>query len=268
MQRKEAQDSNSSMLLIKVQKRIAALLGKVRKFRQLQAVYMPGLVQSSSSTPPRALTALDVDSFPIVLPSDLSCQDREKYCVAKLSQIEDDLQYADACDALEDLRHSLRMRTCYNQDKIANITGQVPNTKARTLQSSVDVAVKNAAQRYRGAREAIERLRGPGSWQEVLRPLLDSDLVGLNERALTREEAAERERVRALGEDTDNAAGIPLLGSVYVGEGRRTLSWIWYSSESGATEGGDDFGLSDGMFTTLQCSQSVRQLIRLSSTPR
>ncbi|KAI0686696.1 hypothetical protein C8T65DRAFT_590939 [Cerioporus squamosus] len=179
LQRKEAEDSDSSMLKIKVQKRIAALLGKVRKFRQLQAVYMPGLAppSTSASMAPKALTALDVDSFSVILPSNVAPENREKVCVDNLPQIEDELQYADASDALEDLRHSLRMRTCYNQDKIANVTGQVPNTKARSLQSSVDVSVKNAAHRYRGAREAIERLRGPGPWQEVFRPLLDSDLV-------------------------------------------------------------------------------------------
>ncbi len=248
MQRKEADDSDSAMLRIKVQKRLATLLGKVRKFRQLQAAYMPAVLPSAT-TPPKALTALDVETFAVILPSDLPSEQREKACGQKLPRMEDELQYADACDALEDLRHSLRMRTCYNQDKIANVTGQVPNTKARSLQSSVDQSVKNAADRYRRARQAVERLRGPGAWQEVLRPLLDTDLVGLNERALTREEAAERSRVRALGEDmgdTTEAAGIPLTESVYVGEGRRTLSWIWYSGESGATEGGDDFGLSDG----------------------
>ncbi len=240
------------MLRIKVQKRLATLLGKVRKFRQLQAAYMPAIQASTtSSTPPKALTALDVETFSVILPSDLPAEQRVQVCGEKLPRMEDELQYADACDALEDLRHSLRMRTCYNQDKIANVTGQVPNTKARSLQSSVDQAIKNAADRYRRARQAIDRLRGPGAWQEVLRPLLDGDLVGLNERALTREEAAEQTRVRAMGEETwDVSAGIPLSGVVYVGEGRRTLSWIWYSGESGAIEGGDDFGLSDGAFIT------------------
>ncbi|RDX42700.1 hypothetical protein OH76DRAFT_1362279 [Lentinus brumalis] len=177
LQRKEADDSDSALLRIKVQKRLAILLGKVRKFRQLGATYMPAVhASSTSATPPKALTALDVESFAVTLPSDLPSEQREQVCGEKLPRIEDELQYADACDALEDLRHSLRMRTCYNQDKIANVTGQVPNTKARSLQSSVDQAVKNAADRYRRARQAIEHLRGPGAWQDVLRPLLNTDL--------------------------------------------------------------------------------------------
>ncbi len=236
------------MLRINLQKRLAALLGKLRKFVQLQAVYMPRLLDPLS--PPVGLTILDVDSFAVVLPSDVPTDRRLEVCGShtKLPDMEDQLQYADACDALESLRHSLRMRTCYNQDKIANVTGQVPNTKARSLQESVDQAVKNAAARYRRAREAVQRLRGPGAWQESLRPLLDSDLIGLNERAVTREEIAERVRVRALGdsETPGDSAGVPLLGNVYVGEGRRTLSWIWYSGEFGHAAGGEDFGLNDG----------------------
>ncbi len=255
--RKETEASDSSMQRINLQNRLAALLGKIRKFVQLQAVYMPRL--HDTAAPPRALTLLDIDSFSIILPSDVPSDQRVAVCGqhTQLPRVEDELQYADACDALESVRHSLRMRTCYNQDKVANVTGQVRNTKARTLQASVDQAVKNAAARYRGARLAIERLRGPGPWQESLRPLLDSDLVGLNERAMTREEAAERERVRALGDSSDgeveesDAAGVPLEGNVYVGEGRRTLSWIWYSGESGHAEGGDDFGLSEGSSSAI-----------------
>ncbi|TFK80817.1 hypothetical protein K466DRAFT_503224 [Polyporus arcularius HHB13444] len=183
VERKETEQSDSAMLRINLQKRLAALLGKLRKFVQLQAVYMPRLLDPLS--PPVGLTILDVDSFAVVLPSDVPTDRRLEVCGShtKLPDMEDQLQYADACDALESLRHSLRMRTCYNQDKIANVTGQVPNTKARSLQESVDQAVKNAAARYRRAREAVQRLRGPGAWQESLRPLLDSDLIGLNERA-------------------------------------------------------------------------------------
>ncbi|RPD67932.1 hypothetical protein L226DRAFT_474192, partial [Lentinus tigrinus ALCF2SS1-7] len=194
LQRKETEQSDSSMLRISLQNRLAALLGKIRKFVQLQAVFMPHLHEEG--TPPKALTILDVDTFPIILPSDIPSHQRAQVCgpYEQLPNIEDQLQYGEACDALESLRHGLRMRTCYNQDKIANVTGQVPNTKARSLQSSVDQAVRNAADRYRRARDAIERLRGPGSWQESLRPLLDKDLIGLNERAMTREEDAERER--------------------------------------------------------------------------
>ncbi|RDX39693.1 hypothetical protein OH76DRAFT_1367263 [Lentinus brumalis] len=177
LQRKETEQSDSSILRINLQKRLATLLGKIRKFVQLQAVYMPQLHDSPS--PPRALTVLDVESFSTVLPSDVPSDKRLQVCGnnARLPQMEDELQYADACDALESLRHSLRMRTCYNQDKIANVTGQVPNTKARSLQQSVDQAVKNAAARYRTARQAVEQLRGPGAWQASLRPLLDSDLI-------------------------------------------------------------------------------------------
>lgn len=70
-------------------------------------------------------------------------------------------------------------------------------------------------------------LRGAGDWEKTLRVLDDADVRGLNERALTEHEKAERAAVRERGGFVDDVGGVPVAQTVSVGEGRRTLSWIW-----------------------------------------
>ncbi|KAL1940902.1 hypothetical protein VTO73DRAFT_7538 [Trametes versicolor] len=242
-------ESVMTLQQIAFQKRASGLLQKIQRFRELQIVYMPKLQTLTATELPAAppLSVATIDTYPIVLPSDVPSHRRLHICSDNLIKIEDELQYADACDALEDLRHSLRMRTAYNQDKIANVTGQVPNTRARDMQQSVEEGVKNARDRYRKARSAIERLRGSGNWENALKPLADADIVGLNERALTREEQAENERVREMGLSAEDF-GTALTGAVSVGEGRRMLSWIWYTGGGPSpSEQGNDHGLQDAL---------------------
>ncbi|KAL1947382.1 hypothetical protein VTO73DRAFT_14343 [Trametes versicolor] len=233
--------ATTTLQQVGLQKRTTPLLHKIRRFLQLQSTYMPGLTPESMADSAAALRADDAEHYAIFLPSDLPAATRTSACVQGLSQIEDDLQYADACEALDDLRHNLRVRSSYNKDKIKNVTGQVPQTRAREKQAAVDDAVDAAKRRYRVARRALEMLRPSGDWESALRPLLDSDVVGLNERALNREELAENARIRELGGVVRDDS-VPLSGVVSVGEGRRTLSWIWYTPASGrnASQNNDD----------------------------
>ncbi|KAI9069929.1 hypothetical protein FKP32DRAFT_1537310, partial [Trametes sanguinea] len=233
---------------VELKKKLGPLVGKITRFVELQAAHMPGLASLPPSLLPEppALTIETATSYPIILPSALPPQIRARVCASELTGIEDDLRYADANEALDDLRHALRMRSAYNHDKVKNVTGQVPNTRARERQSSVEEAVRDAAQRYREARQALEGLRGPGDWEKTLKPLLDGDIVSLNERALSREEIAENERIRALG-GTASDDSVPLSGAVYVGEGRRTLSWIWYTGTANLSDNADDPGLRDAL---------------------
>ncbi|KAI0348829.1 hypothetical protein OH77DRAFT_1550647, partial [Trametes cingulata] len=221
---------------VDLHKRAAPLLHRLNQFLDLQAVYMPRLASHTSPQPPPTVDT--IYSYPLHLPSELAPDIRALVCVEGLAQIEDDLQYAEACEALDELRHALRIRTSYNRAKIKNVTGQVLNTRAREKQATVDEAVNAAKQRYRAARLTLMQLRGAGDWEATLRPLLDEDIVGLNERALTREEVAENERIRAMGGVAQDR-GVPLSGVVNPGEGRRTLSWIRYTASTQATSSAD-----------------------------
>jgi hypothetical protein len=63
----------------------------------------------------------------------------------------------------------------------------------------------------------------------VLKVLMDVDVRALNERALTENEKDDRVRRMAMGTltDDDSHEGVAMTGAL--GEGRRTLSWIWFT---------------------------------------
>lgn len=111
------------------------------------------------------------------------------------------------------------------------MTGQRPNTQARTLQKQIDSKVQASAGKYRCSREAYLKLVGPGDWETKLRVLNSVDVRALNKRALTEAEQEERRQVRILGgtATAEDEKFEVVGGSTDGSEGRRTLSWIWFA---------------------------------------
>ena len=128
-----------------------------------------------------ASISVNIEECILYLPSDLSEADRSKYCPADLTKMEDRLRFAEASDALESLRHHLRTRSVTNRFKVANVTGQAHNTRARETQGRIDVKVRAAELQYRRSREALFKLRHHGSWEDTLQVLAASDVRALNE---------------------------------------------------------------------------------------
>jgi len=204
----------------------------------MQQLYMPGFdpktrshVDRSSSSPPSH--SVHVEDLKLYMPSNLSDTDRRKYCPNGLAAMEDRLRYAEATDSLESMRHQLRTRSFTNRFKIANVTGQIRNTRARETQHSIDDRVRTYKLQYRRARAAILKLRGNGPWEDVLKVLDHSDVRALNERELTAQEKEDIRRVRerngvVLEADDINAERV-LATVASVGEGHRRPSWIWYT---------------------------------------
>lgn len=191
-----------------------------------------------STTSAQAIHAEDVKLY---LPSELSATDRRRFCTGDLAKDEDRVCYAEACDSLENLRHHLRTRSFTNKFKIANVTGQIRNMRARQMQSRIDEKVRLAELQYRRAREALMCLRGPGDWEERLRPLEKSDVRALNEHELTEEEKDEVRRVRVragapVPENDDLADERQVATVAAVGEGHRRPSWIWFTGLSHENE--------------------------------
>lgn len=196
------------------------------------------------------------ESIRLYMPSDIQEALRNTYCDAPLLQMEADLRYACATEALQDLRRQLHLRVYMNQLKIKNVTGQKGNTRARGLQATIETRVQEAAERYRTARRAFIALKGEdGPWKAKLRDLKAGDVVGLGERAqkelIRRQDEALRRLIqsRQMAATEPTATGatatepttaeteehpstqVPMseerIAAVASGESRHKVSWIW-----------------------------------------
>ena len=196
---------------------------------------MPGFDREDSANLPNPSTSADVEVCMLHMPSDLSEAGRHKHCPDNLAVMEDQLRFAEASDALESLRSHLRTRSFTNRFKVANITGQTQNTRARETQSRIDDRVRVAEWQYRHSRDALLNLRGHGPWEDTLRVLEPSDVRALNEREMTVQEKEDIRRVRERAGATsvvcvDNASTERVVATASaVGEGQRRPSWIWFS---------------------------------------
>ncbi|KAJ7620508.1 hypothetical protein DFH06DRAFT_1273756 [Mycena polygramma] len=219
------------------QKRRNGVQRAIERFRALQEIYMPGLLDELGPGDQALLKAnakKEVETVKLFLPSALSAGARANACAPGVAKIEERLRFAEAGDSLEGLRSGLRMRTVTNCFKIENITGQRANTRAQGIQHLVNVRIHLAKLRYRWAREGYAKLAGQGGWTKRLQVLEDEDVRALNERALTREEKADEDRMRESGALNElQRGGVAAAGVVVQGEGTRTLSWIWYASGGG-----------------------------------
>ncbi|KAF7373979.1 CxC2 domain-containing protein [Mycena sanguinolenta] len=217
-------------------KRRATLLKRIRAFRKLQRTYMPNLRRFLTATQSAQWDSEgdhDAENIRLFLPSDISSKaNREKACAVGLPEVEADLRVGEAREALNTLRQGLRTRTMTNRFRLRNCTGQRMLTRGQGVLRQVNLRVHKAKLRYRYARNALLRLRGNGPWEKELRVLEDEDVRALNERALTTEEAEQRKSLRTY-DDVAEEGGIAAYGVVALGEGHRTLSWIWYTAKTG-----------------------------------
>ena len=114
---------------------------------------MPGFDPKNSAhlkrlTLPNTSTSMHVEDCKLYMPSDLSQSDHRKFCPNGLSDMENRLQFAEASDTLENLRHHLQTLSFANCFKIANVTGQIHNTRARETQHRIDDKVQGAELQY------------------------------------------------------------------------------------------------------------------------
>lgn len=196
-----------------------------------------GFIPPSASSQPE-----DIDLW---LPSTLSPVSRSTTCPPSLCEIEEKLRTAQCNDALESIRHILRVKSRMVLFKHKQVRGQREGTRSRAVIDRVHARARAAAEKYRASREAKYWLCGPGDWEKRLRPLLDSDIrayqdpnklkpwVGRRGTAEdTSDEEAERVGNQRAGPVPVETSTIDLLTEARgvrdgTGESRRTISWIW-----------------------------------------
>lgn len=206
---------------------------RITHVRKLQEVYMPGL--RTVLVDPSVLddtAGSFAENASLYMPSALPGDDRLRACISGVVEVETRIREAAAFEALEDLRRTLRTRTYINRWRVKHISGQHMTTRTRSIQHTVDLRVLDAKVRYRQSRAALVALRGPGIWEDELRELRDEDVRTLNDRERTQTEKEQREyRIRNGTQNAGDAQeGVPLAG--LLGDGTRTLSWIWMTASS------------------------------------
>ncbi|KAJ7763723.1 hypothetical protein B0H16DRAFT_1661737 [Mycena metata] len=187
-------------------KRRTTLLKCIRTFRKVQRCYMPHVrkyLTQSQKTLWDTEADRDAEAIRLFLPSDITdSAKRVKACATGLIEVESSLREGEAHDALEALRQGLRVRTMTNRYRLRHATGQRALTRGQGVLRQNNVRIHKAKLRYRYARNALAQLRGNGEWERTLKVLEDKD------------------------------GGVGSYGVVALGEGRRTLSWIWYTSKA------------------------------------
>ncbi|KIL56756.1 hypothetical protein M378DRAFT_57844, partial [Amanita muscaria Koide BX008] len=222
-------------------RRRTSLLKRIQEYVIARDKYLSGLSSYLGTAQTELLTSTP-EVIPLYLPSSLPPEIRASICIAGIDKIEDHLRFAQACEALVQLRIQLMKRTCAVRYKSRNVESQRNYTRFRALQNQTEKKIKTSQITYTIARNAIFALRGPGSWEESLKVLRPEDVRGLGEHALRAEEL-ETDRcmhIRAGLEGTDKwtledvlASPLPpvqFIPNLAIGEGNRTLSWIWYST--------------------------------------
>lgn len=201
----------------KLQERANGLRKRISSWFDIQALYIPGttLLRSGAADyiPPNA-PDIKVFDIEIWLPSAIG---RRVACDTTLRDFEWQLRVAQANDALHLLRQNLRLDSFLMKKKKDWDRGVKQNTRSQTVIKQNMAKVNEGALKYRVARAALVKLAPllgkSHGWAQALQPLADEDVRGL-----------------------------PVQG---LGEGKRTMSWIWTSPGVGSNKGPELPGLND-----------------------
>jgi len=196
------------------------LRSRIIGWYNVQQVYMPeaAILRKKGGTASNTGAAeLLPQHLPLYLPSSIISHIP---CNIKIADFEFRLRYAQANDALNSLRHHLRLRSHLWTFKTRFERGQRPSTRARNVIERTTQKIANVAKIYRDARNALVHLSpllGKVGWEITLRVLEDKDI-----RAITEDERDMDPAVRRRSEHRS--------------EGRRMTSWIWTTPGVSADE--------------------------------
>jgi hypothetical protein len=217
------------------QKRIS-LQKRIATFRHLQTVYMPGVVMKLAADSASDDKPHDIEDVRLWLPSELDTDLREHGCHKDLAKMEEQLREGQCRDALDKIRNLQCAKMHFIHHRNSNVRGQKRATRSHALIDGITQRVNLSATRYRDARNALVALRGPGVWEDELRVLKDEDICSPNASAFNIENPDDpigpdgRLKTKKQREEIEKR----------LGEGRRTLSWIWFNGVTGDETKGEE----------------------------
>ena len=124
---------------------------------------MPGLSDVLSKERDNADDSCDIESenVRLYLPSEFTREERTRYKLDSMAQVELELRKGEANDAIQDLRLQINFRTALEGQKV-HVKYTKGNTRAAKIIQDASKAKNAAANAYRLAREAIISLGGNG----------------------------------------------------------------------------------------------------------
>ncbi|KAF8151059.1 hypothetical protein BJ912DRAFT_938171 [Pholiota molesta] len=174
-----------------------------------------------------------------------------RICVTGLPAIEERIRDAQLPDSLENVKRILKIKSRMIAFKNKNIRGQRDGTRSRAVIDRVHDRARYSAEKYREARTAKYALTGPGEWETKYRVLEDGDVRGYQDPNRLRQRVGRRGVLE--DDQLEGPTGVLLEDSEEftlfdetrrrrdgTGETRRTLSWIWLTTPSSASDDDKD----------------------------
>jgi hypothetical protein len=119
-----------------VQHKRRQFFNKLKKFRDLQLVYMPRAIRAITAmeeTRDADMDPLKAEEILLWLPSDLDEDSRLSGCATGLADMEAKLREAQCCDSLKKIHSHLHAKHHLINQRNQNVQGQNQSTRARTL---------------------------------------------------------------------------------------------------------------------------------------
>ncbi|KAJ7022824.1 hypothetical protein C8F04DRAFT_970935 [Mycena alexandri] len=225
-----------------------AFMAKLRTFRELQVVYTPGAVRALKAEEAKRepdLPAPSPEHIRLWLPSELSEQERDGAgCQRNVAAMEAELRQGQCSNTLVVIRNLLHCKRYLLTFRNENLAGQQKTTRAHTIVAQLGERVDVDARKYRDARGALTRLKGPGYAPEF-RDLKATDLTLEGEEARDPGEAAksDRQAVKKMGRISGGTHGQPVRNDASAAKAPG-ISWIWMAP--GALDG-EEQGLHESL---------------------
>ncbi|KAL0577484.1 hypothetical protein V5O48_004508 [Marasmius crinis-equi] len=137
----------------------SAIRRQLKNLQEVRAIYMPGLVQHlQDSGDDEDAEDGKAEEIRIWLPSSFSGGDINHICVPGLADIEARLEKGRAGDALDSVRHTLRVKSRMLLFKNSNVRGQRDSGRSNATIEQVTSRAKLYAEKYRRCRKAYYAL--------------------------------------------------------------------------------------------------------------
>lgn len=184
----------------------------------------------------------DIETERLYLPSSLPVPLRTR-CLDDAANKEDPMRESQCYTALEEIRSVQRALYQVNCFTKANVRGTKRSGRSFDIIKRLRAKGRAAAQDYRVGRDCLVRLRGVGTWMDVLQELDDKHIRDLASEVFSTDVGQDYDDgIKTAGEKRKRAnvgKGMNVQPVVF-GSGSFEMSWIWAMRGALATAGEDE----------------------------